>query len=252
MKPDGFMRQPSLMTTTALLLMLGVVAGLTLLRPRSAQEPTAEALPVAASTAFRAASAPAAPAGFTLNIRAVNPGRTRYVAPVSDGTFWLWEADGSPVGYIWSGPMGLWTYSADGSRVAGVYNGAAYVWSTRDAAPLAYLPPNVKVDARSVWPLVFSPDGRLLAAAGCESINQRQMCSGARVHLWDVEAGIVRFTWIEVPLAAVTALEFNDDGSELQAGGCVRYESVMLGRCGQAHPGSVVWSTGSGRVVGGS
>ena len=246
------MRQPSLMTTTGLLLMLGVVAGLILLRPRTTLESTAEPLPAVSSTAFRAVSVPAAPTGFALNIRAVNPARTRYVAPVSDGTFWLWEADGTPVGYIWSGPMGLWTYSADGSRVAGIYNGAAYVWSTREAAPLAYLPPSVPVDPRSVWPLVFSPDGRLLAAAGCESLNGRQRCSGTRVHLWDVEAGIVRFTWMEIPLTAITELTFNAEGTQLQAIGCVRYESAVLGRCGQSYPGSVVWSTRTGRVVGGS
>ncbi|HUN07942.1 MAG TPA: WD40 repeat domain-containing protein [Aggregatilineales bacterium] len=246
------MRQPYLMTTTGLLLMLGVVAGLILLRPRTTPESTAEPLPAVSSTAFRAVSVPAAPTGFALNIRAVNPARTRYVAPVSDGTFWLWEADGTPVGYIWSGPMGLWTYSADGSRVAGIYNGAAYVWSTREAAPLAYLPPSVPVDPRSVWPLVFSPDGRLLAAAGCESLNGRQRCAGTRVHLWDVEAGIVRFTWMEIPLTAITELTFNAEGTELRAIGCVRYESAVLGRCGQAYPGSVVWSTRTGRVVGGS
>jgi WD40 repeat protein len=211
-------------------------------------------LPPAASSPFQAASAarPSAPGGQALNIRASNPARTRYVAPVSDGTFWLWDSNGATVGYIWSGPMGLWTYSADGSRVAWVYNGAAYVWFTTDAAPLAYLPPSVPVDARSVWPLVFSPDGRLLAAAGCEAFTARQQCLKARVHLWDVDAGIVRFTWAEVPLVAITAMDFSEDGDTLRAAGCVAYQSALLGRCGEAHPGSVVWSTGTGRIVGGS
>jgi len=70
----------------------------------------------------------------------------------------------------------------------------------------------------------------------------------------------VRFTWMEIPLTAITELTFNAEGTELRAIGCVRYESAVLGRCGQAYPGrcgqaypgSVVWSTRTGRVVGGS
>ena len=96
-------------------------------------------------------------------------------------------------------------FSPDGTQIAiGYRNGPARLWSVFSESTEAELPPFLH--GGSATRVTFSPDGKLLATSGWDSI----------AILWDVDTRTVRFTFKHED--AVRAVLFSPDGSLLATG----------------------------------
>ena len=96
-------------------------------------------------------------------------------------------------------------FSPDGTQIAiGYRNGPARLWSVFSESTEAELP--VFLHDGSATRVTFSPDGKLLATSGWDSI----------AILWDVDTRTVRFTFKHED--AVRAVLFSPDGSLLATG----------------------------------
>ncbi|QXE37490.1 hypothetical protein KQY30_27955 [Streptomyces sp. GMY02] len=149
--------------------------------------------------------------GGQVSAIALRPGGHETAVGEFSGTVRIWRTDvpggGRPRTLVPRGPEVKWlAWSPDGSVLA-VSTSAGVALYPADADAPSVRPVRPQGRVRPVFPVVFSPDSRTVAAVD----------SGAGVRLWDTRTGQVRFSYAgttaEMPLA------FSADGRLLLLGG---------------------------------
>ncbi|TAH53434.1 MAG: hypothetical protein EYC68_03410 [Chloroflexota bacterium] len=77
----------------------------------------------------------------------------------------------------------------------------------------------------TVWRFVFSPDGKALAAWGCEKRDASATCTGRGIFLWNVE-NQQEIGKLELPTASIYSAAFSPDGKTLAGGSCAEWDEI--------------------------
>jgi WD40 repeat protein len=112
--------------------------------------------------------------------------------------------------------IGNWALSPDGQIIAGASNQGVWLWNAKSGAQVARLEAGTS-GPLLIMPLVFSPDGKMLASLGCLAHDTTNACTKHGILLWNV----VSHTPLGPPLpgngSQVTQLAFSPDGKTLLA-----------------------------------
>jgi WD40 repeat protein len=133
------------------------------------------------------------------------PNGAQFVTDSSNNDVRVWSAAGGVLFVLHghSAPVDELRYSPDGTRIASASSdGTARIWDAATGRQLLMV--TVPRQEVSDVHLAFSPDGKLLAAAGGYH---------ASAHIWDIETGALRVT-LPTPMGADT-VEFSPDGRTL-------------------------------------
>ena len=137
------------------------------------------------------------------------------IAVAGDGGVELWDigsgaslgrlGDGSPTADVAFDPTGELVAFGFAAGTGSVRFGDAEVWDVARHARIA----TVKADRYGVFAVALSPDGKILATEGWESI----------VRLWDTRTGALILEFDERGAEAFSWLDFSPDGRRLAVGG---------------------------------
>jgi len=109
-------------------------------------------------------------------------------------------------------PINRVAFSSEGLVAAAGMDNTVYIWGAESDEPLITLPDVVSV--RFVSDMTFSPDGTLLATAGCAQAGQLSDCVLGEVRLWDVATG-EEVANLRGHNNVAYRIAFNNDGSLL-------------------------------------
>ncbi len=112
-----------------------------------------------------------------------------------------------------------WALSPDGRLVAGASDQGLWLWDASTGVRKAQLEtaaPGFTSIQHDRTPIIFSPDGILLASGRCKQYQELQ-CTQGRIQLWNMAAQKPSSQTLPLPSTLATQLAFTPDGNTLIA-----------------------------------
>jgi WD40 repeat protein/serine/threonine protein kinase len=112
--------------------------------------------------------------------------------------------------------LGNWALSPDGQIIAGASSQIVWLWNAKTGAQVAQLEAGTS-GTLLIMPLVFSPDGKMLASVGCIAHDATNVCTKDGILLWNVVSHAPLGPPLAINGSRVTQLAFSPDGKTLLA-----------------------------------